>query len=249
MNNEQNKNKAGHEESPKNSLGVTGAKPSSWKRAMSKKWVFPAVYMAAIAILLTVLVVYQGARSKTSPDLSTSTITENVDGTTTTDATTDGKTPDATEVAANSEPIAWPVENEKDVKVVMPFYDTNDSSEVHKDAMVEYNDTFIPNVGIDLARKDDKPFEVLAALSGKVTRADKNPVAGQVVEIQSADGTKTIYQSLTDLKVKKDMEIKQGDVIGTASRNELEKDLGVHVHFEVHKDNKPVNPQTLLGKQ
>ncbi|OPA75700.1 hypothetical protein BVG16_20425 [Paenibacillus selenitireducens] len=245
--NEQNKNKAGHEESPKNALGATGAKPSSWKRAMSKKWVFPAVYMAAIAILLTVLVVYQGTKTTKSPDLSTSTITENVDGSTTTDSSKNEGTT-ATAVNTNSEAIAWPVENEKDVKVVMPFYDNNDSAEVHKDAMVEYKDTFTPNVGIDLARKDDKPFQVLAALSGKVTRAEKNPVLGQIVEITSPDGTKTVYQSLTDLKVKKDDEIKQGDALGTAGRNELEKDLGVHVHFEVYQDNKPVNPQTLLGK-
>lgn len=245
--NEQNKNKAGHEESPKNAMGVTGTKPSSWKRVMSKKWVFPAVYMAAIAILLTVLVVYQGTKTTKSPDISKSTITENVDGSTTTDSSTDEGT-DATAVNANSEAIAWPVENEKDVKVVMPFYDNKDSADAHKGAMVEYNDTFTPNVGIDLARNDDKPFEVLAALSGKVTRADKNPVLGQVVEITSADGTKTIYQSLTDLKVKKDDEVKQGAALGMAGRNELEKDLGVHVHFEVYQNNKPVNPQTLLGK-
>lgn len=245
--NDQNKNKASHEEAPKTSMGAAAAKPSSWKRIMSKKWVFPAVYMAAIAILLTVLVVYQGTRTKPNSDLPTSTITENVDGTTSAEAGATDK-PDAVEVTKNTEPFAWPVANKNEVKVVMPFYDTNASAEVHKEAMVEYKDTFTPNVGIDLAREDNKGFDVTAALSGKVTRSEKNPVLGNVVEITHAGGLKTIYQSLTEVKVQKDAEIKQGDVIGTAGRNELEKDLGVHVHFEVHQNDKPVNPETLLGK-
>lgn len=244
--NENNKNKPSHEESPKNAVGVTGAKPSSWKRAMSKKWVFPAVYMAAIAILLTVLVVYQGNKTTKSPELSTST-TSQVDTTTGTDATNGETEVQAKPAAEKSEAIAWPVENEQDVQVVKSFYDENGSTQEKEAAMVEYNDTFTPNAGIDLARKDAKPFDVLAAFSGKVTGATTKPVVGNEVEVTSPDGTVTVYQSLSELKVKQGDEIKQGDVLGTAGRNELEKDLGVHVHFEVRQNDKTVNPATLLG--
>lgn len=59
---------------------------------------------------------------------------------------------------------------------------------------------------------------------------------------------KTVYQSLADVKVAKGDTVKKGDTLGTAGRSELEKALGVHVHFEVYDNNKPVNPTSLLAK-
>lgn len=60
-----------------------------------------------------------------------------------------------------------------EISVVKPFYDSEASTEEHEAAMVQYNDTFIPNTGVDLARGDNKTFEVKAALAVKLPGLNK----------------------------------------------------------------------------
>ncbi|GJM82988.1 hypothetical protein HMSSN139_54840 [Paenibacillus sp. HMSSN-139] len=164
-------------------------------------------------------------------------------------ATEEGtKEEEATEVIASSEDLSWPVANAADVAVVKPFYEKEGTAEEHQAALVQYNDTFTPNTGIDLAREDRKPFEVTAAMSGKVTRVEEVPLLGFVVEITHANNLKTVYESLGEVKVKKDAEVKQGDTIGSAGRNEIEKDLDNHVHFAIYENGELVNPETVLPK-
>ncbi|MCM3338703.1 M23 family metallopeptidase [Paenibacillus sp. MER TA 81-3] len=226
--------------------GAQAVQTSAWRKLLSKKWVFPALYMAAAAIILTLVWVYQDMNQQPlDPNKDATQVEQQVDSGT----LAEGKTNDeAVEVVASNETLGWPVADAQDVDVVMSFYDDKASKEEQAAAMVEYKQTFTPNVGIDLARKDQKAFDVLAAMSGKVTRAEQNPKTGFVVEIDHGNNLKTVYQSLVDLKVKKGDTVKKGDALATAGRNELEKNLGVHVHFEVYDDNKPVNPSTLLAK-
>ncbi|UHA75680.1 M23 family metallopeptidase [Paenibacillus sp. 481] len=218
---------------------------SGWRKLLAKKWVFPATYMAAAAIILTLVWVYQGANQK---PLDPNTGAKQTAGQTVGQGTAEKGEGQALEVIASTEALGWPVANAQDVEVVMSFFDANASKEEQVAATVEYKQTFTPNVGIDLARKDQQPFDVLAALSGKVTRSEHNPVMGQVVELDHGNGVQTVYQSLTDVTLKKGDEVKKGDVIGKAGRSEMEKSLGNHLHFGVYEDNKPVNPTTLLAK-
>ncbi|WP_026011385.1 M23 family metallopeptidase [Paenibacillus sp. OSY-SE] len=233
-------------EASKSMQGAQAVQTSAWRKLLSKKWVFPALYMAAAAIILTLVWVYQDMNQQPlDPNKDATQVEQQVDSGT----LAEGKTNDeAVEVVASNETLGWPVADAQDVDVVMSFYDDKASKEEQAAAMVEYKQTFTPNVGIDLARKDQKAFDVLAAMSGKVTRAEQNPKTGFVVEIDHGNNLKTVYQSLVDLKVKKGDTVKKGDALATAGRNELEKNLGVHVHFEVYDDNKPVNPSTLLAK-
>jgi stage II sporulation protein Q len=240
---EQNKETQVKQSAPKTNTGAETVKLSTWKRLTAKKWVFPATYMAAAAIILTLMWVYQ--------DSGKQKLTDGTAGLETTKQTqTDGtKNPDALAVAANTETLQWPVKNSSEVDVLMAFFDSKASNEVRQAAMVEYGDTLTPHMGLDLGRSDDKPFDVLAAGSGKVTRVDKDPLVGQLVEITHSNGMVSIYQSLSDVKVAKDAQVKKGDMIATAGRSELEKDLGYHVHFEVRQDGTPINPETLLSKK
>jgi len=248
--NEQNKNKPNHEESLKKSQGESGAKPSTWNRLLSKRWVFPAVYTAAAAIILTLVWVYQDAGQKPLTGDTAAVVSQQQE------AGASGKTdnavagdPEAVEVVANAEGMVWPVGNPAEVEVVKPFYDVNGTEENHVEAMVQYNDTFVPNAGIDIARADNKAFDVKAALSGEVTRVEDVPVMGTVIEITHPGNMKTVYQSVGDTKVKQGDDVKQGDVLATAGRNEIEKNLGNHVHFEVYEDGAVVNPSEVLPQR
>lgn len=238
--NEQNKNQ--REDTPKYQ-GGSAPKPSSWKSLLSKRWVYPAVYMAAAAIILTLVWVYQDTSQKSFTQNPTK-VSDNVSQNT--KVGVDPKDQDAVEVIAKSESIAWPVAMAKEVDIVKPFYDPLGTTENHQEAMVQYNDTFEPNIGVDLARDDNKTFEVKAALSGKVTRVEAHPLLGTVVEVTHPNDMKTVYQSLTDAKVKLGDEVKQGTTLAMAGRSEMEKDLGNHLHFEVYEKDKLVNPAEIF---
>ncbi|MCH1642099.1 M23 family metallopeptidase [Paenibacillus timonensis] len=245
----ENQKKTGHEESPKIGLGEPVKPVSAWKRLLSKRWVYPAAYVAAAAIILTLVWVYQDASNKPL-DSTPASVTDTVNLSGEEEAATEEgtKEEEATEVIASSEDLSWPVANAADVAVVKPFYEKEGTAEEHQAALVQYNDTFTPNTGIDLAREDRKPFEVTAAMSGKVTRVEEVPLLGFVVEITHANNLKTVYESLGEVKVKKDAEVKQGDTIGSAGRNEIEKDLDNHVHFAIYENGELVNPETVLPK-
>ena len=245
--NEQDKNKQTHDESLKNKQGDSGAKPSSWSKMLSKRWVFPAVYTAAAALILTLVWFYQDAGQKPLNPDTAAVVSQDVSGSGNEAGTP--ADPEALEVVASAESLAWPVASPSEVQVVKPFYDENGTEENHVAAMVQYNDTFVPNIGIDLAREDNKTFDVKAALSGEVTRVEEVAVFGKVVEITHPGNLKTVYQSLGDVKVKQGDEVKQGDTVATAGRSEIEKDLGNHVHFEVYEDGKVVNPSDLLAQR
>lgn len=250
--NEQNNKKKPHEESPKIAMGEPVVQVSAWKKLLSKRWVYPAAYMAAAAIILTLVWVYQDASQKPLDSTPASVSETGVTGTQDLMAEDTAKEElgedPAAQTVAVAEDLAWPVANMADVSVVKPFYDSEGTAEDHEAALVQYNDTFIANTGIDLARSDNESFEVTAAMGGKVTRVEEVPLYGLVVEITHANNLKTVYESLADVKVKQDADVKQGDVIGSAGRNEIEKDLGNHVHFSIYENDELVNPSSVLPK-
>jgi len=217
---------------------------STWGKWLSKKWVFPALYMTTVAIILTLVWGYQDSnlRQETKP-------MEQTEGSSTGNTDMPMSKEEASEVVATNETIAWPVANANDVEVVKPFFDDKASKEEQTAAIVQYKQTFMPNAGIDLARKDQKEFDVLAVMGGKVIRAEQHATNGHVVEVEHGNGMKTIYQSLADVKVTAGDTVKKGDLLAVAGRNELEKELGVHLHFEVYQADKPVNPISLLAKK
>lgn len=211
----------------------------SWRRLFSKKWVFPAVYMAAAALILTLVWVYQGSGGKVEDASGKQSVTETV--------MNPGQ--EAVPVAAPVETMQWPVKERGEVEQIMSFYEEKAADNIKQAALVEYGDTFTPHLGMDLARQDDKDFDVLAALSGKVSLVEKNPLVGYQVEITHPNGLVTVYQSLGSVNVQKGVDVKKGDVIAKAGRNELEKDHGTHLHFEVRQgaSGASVNPEQFLN--
>lgn len=220
--------------------GRAPAAPGAWRRLLAKKWVFPAVYMAAAAIILTLLWVYQnsGATPENSVDAPKVTQEQGKDGET-----------QPVNAGVSSETLRLPFADEANVEVVRPFFDSEADNEAKQAAVVQTSTgEYSLHTGVDYAAKDNQPFDVVAALSGIVTRAETDPVAGKLVEITHPDGLITVYQSLTDVMVAKGAEVKQGDKIASAGRSELERDLGYHVHFEVRQSDTraPLNPAQYL---
>ncbi|WP_219834430.1 M23 family metallopeptidase [Paenibacillus sp. R14(2021)] len=233
-----------NEEAPKNGMGGTAVKPSAWRKLMAKKWVAPSAFLAAAAIIVTLMWLYGGAGETSNKPASTDV---EVSQGTTTDEQTEGQVPadDPMVDKSEGETMQWPADHSQ-VKVAAPFYEATASNEDRLAALIQTDNKFFANMGIDLAQKDDKAFDVTAALSGRVTVSEQHPLNGNMIEIKHADGLVTVYHSLSNVQVKVGDEVTQGTVIAKAGRDELEKDLGVHLHFEVRQDGKAINPSTLL---
>lgn len=96
--------------------------------------------------------------------------------------------------------------------------------------------------GIDFASR--KGTEVHAVASGVVKRAFKNGGYGHMVEIRHVDGYTTLYAHNQKNLVKKGDLVTKGQTI--ALLGNTGRSSGPHVHFEVHKDGKYVNPKRYI---
>ncbi|MEH7374282.1 M23 family metallopeptidase [Neobacillus drentensis] len=210
---------------------------SSVKRFFKKRWVFPAIYIASAALILTAVLWYQSSNSAT----------DKYDYKSTDIAGKKNQEP-AIEVSKTLENFKMPVENADAAVVKTKFYDFNGKTEDQEAALVFYNNTYQPNTGIDVTMKDDESFNVVAALSGTVTRVDEDAVLGNVIEVEHDKGIVTQYQSVKDIKIKVGDEVKQGQVLATAGQSLFNEKAGTHVHFEIRKDGIAVNPTNYFNK-
>jgi len=221
---------------------------SGVKRLLTQKWFSPALFMITAAIIVTLLWVYQDKLT----DQPTTGTEVSEDGTavnseTEKDATTVDT--DATEeIAATGEDMLWPVANINELEIEMPFYDTKASAVENEAALIQVGTTFAPHMGIDLVHPEGTAFDVHAALGGTVTVVEKNPINGNLIEISHGNGFSTVYQSLSDIAVKEGDEVLQGTVIAKAGRNDVESDLGVHLHFEARLNGNNVNPSDYIAE-
>lgn len=222
-----------------------------WKMFFKKKWFFPAVYLASAALILALITWYQNPNDFTmdQEDLGYDTI--NYDSATDKGVDQSYEDPsldDAVPVTTAAEEMKWPVAQNEEIQVVIGYFDDDNPDEENAEAMVEYNRSFHPSQGISLSRQDGETFNVIAALSGKVVLADKDPLVGYFVEIEHENGLVTVYQSLEDLQVTEGVDVKQGEILGQAGRNVFRQGQGIHVYFEVRDNGKPVNPDQYLNQ-
>jgi len=209
---------------------------SKMKRFFQKRWVFPAIYIASAAIILSGVLWYQSSASHTDKyDYKSSDIAGK-------------KGQPAIEVGKLLENFKMPVANPDEAVVKMKFYDFNAKPADQEAALVFYNNTYQPNTGIDITTKKGGTFDVTASLTGTVTRVEDDPTLGNVIEIEHDKGIVTQYQSVKDIKVKVGDEVEQGQVIAKAGQSLFNEKAGTHVHFEIRKDGVAVNPTSYFGK-
>ncbi len=97
--------------------------------------------------------------------------------------------------------------------------------------------------GIDIASKKGDP--ITPFMPGKVIYADEIFWGfGKHVIVDHGDNITSIYAHLDKIKVKKDQEVKPGDVIGLEGSTGWS--TGNHLHFQVNVFGIPVNPKLFL---
>lgn len=101
----------------------------------------------------------------------------------------------------------------------------------------------IGHMGIDIVVKIGTP--VYAASGGYVVFADYTVKDGYMIILAHSDGYITVYKHCSVLLKKARDSVYEGEIIAL-SGNTGEITTGPHLHFEVWKNGKPINPKTLL---
>ena len=133
------------------------------------------------------------------------------------------------------------------IGIVRYFYDKDDDSSKQEQSLILFEEVYRPNQGVDYANKNET-FDVMAAISGTVTKKTNDPVLGWVVTITNSDKISTTYESLSKVSVELNQEVKQGDVIGQSWENVYEADLKNHLHFILQKEDQSYNPEKFIGQ-
>lgn len=99
------------------------------------------------------------------------------------------------------------------------------------------------HLGVDLAAP--RGTNVMAALNGEITFAEREAGYGKLIIIKHANNLETKYAHLSYINVSAGDKIKAGSVIGKVGLTG--NTSGPHLHFEVLKNGKHVDPNFYLG--
>jgi murein DD-endopeptidase MepM/ murein hydrolase activator NlpD len=99
------------------------------------------------------------------------------------------------------------------------------------------------HAGIDFAAPPGTP--ILAAGAGRVVEAGPNGGYGRWVKISHSGGLATGYAHLSRIApgVRRSARVRQGQVIGFVGSSGLS--TGPHLHFELHRNGRPVDPLSM----
>lgn len=96
--------------------------------------------------------------------------------------------------------------------------------------------------GIDIPGHRNDP--IYAAASGLIEEIGTDLVQGNYVYIDHLNGYKTVYLHLNQIEVNQGDTVTKGDTIGLMGSTG--RSTGVHLHYEVHKDGTPINPNEYI---
>lgn len=142
-----------------------------------------------------------------------------------------------------------PFSDSMEYTVVRKFYDKNDSTTDQELSLIKYNNSYRTSNGTSFAKKDNKIFDVLCSLSGKVSEIKESPLYGQYVVLEHDDNIKTYYYGLSDVCVSVGVTVNQGDKLGSSGTTEIDTAAGIHVFMKVTKNGTCLNPEKLIGKK
>ena len=127
------------------------------------------------------------------------------------------------------------------------YYDYRDAKEEQQNAIIYYEGSYIQNSGIDYIL--DKKFDVISIYDGTVVKVEDNELLGNTVEFKHDNNIISVYQSLSEVTVKKGDTVTQGTKIGVSGNSKINSELGNHLHFELYINGQVVNPEDFYNKK
>ena len=134
-----------------------------------------------------------------------------------------------------------------DISIAKNYYDYQSDVTNQENAIIYYENTYMQNSGVDYRKAGT--FDVVAVLDGTVINVKEDNILGNIVEIRHNNEIISVYQSLSDITVKIDDTVLQGQIIGKSGVNNINKQLKEHLHFELYYKGMVVNPENYFGKK
>ncbi len=198
------------------------------KMQMNRGLAIGLAILVVTAIVITAVALVSARREKPNPDEST------------TDSSTSASTADTTTAKKDEPVIAEKVSFIAPVSVGAVGMSYSADIPVFSATMEDYR----VHMGIDIIAEAGTP--VYAAADGTIESAEFDPMMGQSVIINHANGYKTVYRCLqTTLPegLEAGKTVKAGDLIGNVGDTALiEISEEPHVHFEIYKDGVSEDP-------
>jgi murein DD-endopeptidase MepM/ murein hydrolase activator NlpD len=116
-----------------------------------------------------------------------------------------------------------------------PFSRVNEAGE----GLVGYH------TGFDITNSEGTPIQATA--DGEIVEAGWMDRYGNGIVIDHSHHLETLYAHMSRVKVKVGQKVSRGDILGTMGRTG--NATGVHLHYEVRLNGRPVNPQPYMRLQ
>ncbi len=136
--------------------------------------------------------------------------------------------------------------SDENVKILKNYYDYTASKEEQENSILYYESTYMQNSAIAYGGVDS--FDVVSILDGTVVSIKEDELLGNIVEIEHDNKVISVYQSISNVLVKENQVVKQGEVIAKSGESNLNKALNSHLLFELIIDSKIVNPEEYYNK-
>lgn len=149
-------------------------------------------------------------------------------------------------VVSTTETIIRPYTNDQ-VKILKGFYDYQAEASEQENALLYYENTYLQNSGVSYGGVEEG-FDVVSILDGTVISVKEDSVVGNVVQIRYGNDIISVYQSLSEVAVKENDTVKQGQIIGKSGNSNISKDLNSHLHFELIIKGQLVDPELYYDK-
>lgn len=147
---------------------------------------------------------------------------------------------------ANTKNIIMRPYNNSEVKILKDFYERNDTEENQENSLIFYDSTYMPNSSIAYGGIDS--FDVVSILDGTVIKVSEDDLLGNIVEIEHTNKIISVYQSVSEVAVKENQVVKQGEVIAKSGESNLNLSLKKHLLFELIVNSNIVNPEDYFNK-
>ena len=133
---------------------------------------------------------------------------------------------------------------DESVKIGKSYYDYKAEENSQENSIIYYGDTYIQNTGVDYTGKNI--FKINSIADGKVLSITKDDIVGTTIKIEHGNNLVSVYQSVSEVKVKEKDQVVQGQELASSGTNEISSDLGNHLHFELYQNGILVNPETFF---
>lgn len=208
------------------------------KKRKLKFFVMPAVYGILFAtVMLSLLVLNK---------VNTTKVSSNDENYTYVNGSIITKTVPTISEKTNEVVIEKPYTSDK-VSIYKKFYEKEGTDQERENAILFYNNTYVQNTG--LIYKGEEQFDVISVLNGTVVDVKDDETLGKVVEIKHDNNLITTYQGLSNVTVKKNQTVNQGDIIGKSGKIKINDDLENALLFEIIHNGNLVNPEKYINKK